>query len=492
MLTRTGNSNIRHSRAKVLGGCSSHNTLISFRPLALDCERWEAAGAAGWGFDTFSRLLDKLRMTVQPVGAAHRNQLTKDWVSSCVAALDIPVVPDFCGQIRKTGHIGPADAGSFSSTSGAGKTEASSVGEPGSGGTGFFSLAYDPETGIRSSASVAYVHPILRGDEPRSNLTVLTGAWVSRINVAANGEVTGINLRLASGQALTINSTVETILSAGAVDTPRLLLHSGIGPAADLRTLGIPVVADIPGVGENLLDHPETILIYEVKKPTPPEQTAMHGDAGVFLRCPEAAESAADSASDPNIMMHCYQVPFTIHTAPLGYDVPRPGQAFCMTPNVPRPRSRGRLYLTSADPAVKPALDFRYFTDAGGADEAVLVAGLKAARAIAATEPFRSWIAREIAPGPSVTTDAELSAYGRKVHHTVYHPAGTTKMGNLADPLAVVDPALRVRGLHKLRIADAGVFPEMTTVNPMLTVLAVGERAAEMVAEEGGWRRERL
>lgn len=160
-----------------------------------------------------------------------------------------------------------------------------------------------------------------------------------------------------------------------------------------------------------------------------------------------------------------------------------------MTPNIPRPRSRGRVYLTSPDPAVKPALDFRYFTDPEGYDAATLVAGLRAARRVAQEEPFRSWLKREVAPGPDVESDEALSEYGRRVAHTVYHPAGTTRMGDVRrDAGAVVDPELRVRGLRGARIADAGVFPEMTTINPMLTVLGVGERAAELVAEAWGWR----
>lgn len=171
----------------------------------------------------------------------------------------------------------------------------------------------------------------------------------------------------------------------------------------------------------------------------------------------------------------------------LGYETPV--NAFCMTPNIPRPRSRGRIYLTSADPSVKPALDFRYFTDPEGYDAATFVAGIKAARRVAEQEPFKSWLKREVAPGLEVQTDEEISKYARSVAHTVYHPAGTTKMGDLEkDPLAVVDPKLKVRGLKGLRIADAGVFPEMTTINPMVTVLGIGERAAELIAEAWGWR----
>ncbi|PGH31334.1 hypothetical protein GX50_05873 [[Emmonsia] crescens] len=456
-----GNSYIRHSRAKVLGGCSSHNTLISFRTFEYDCKLWESMGCKGWDFETFTRLADNLRNTIQPVHLRHRNQLCKDWVESCSTALKIPVVEDFNKEIREKGKL----------------TEC----------VGFFSISYNPEDGRRSSASVAYIHPIISGDEKRPNLTILTNAWVSRVNVK-DDTVTGVSLTLKSGEKLTVNAKRETILCAGSVDTPRLLLLSGIGPQKQLSSLSIPVVKDIPGVGENLLDHPETIIIWELNRPVPPNQTTMDSDAGIFLRreAPNAAGFDGDAA---DVMMHCYQIPFCVNTARLGYDVPI--NAFCMTPNIPRPRSRGRLYLTSSDPAVKPALDFRYFTDPEGYDAATIVAGFKAARKVAQQSPFKDWIKREVAPGPNLTTDEELSEYGRRVAHTVYHPAGTTKMGDvLNDPYAVVDPQLKIRGLKKVRIADAGVFPTMPTANPMVTVLTIAERAAELIAEEAGWRRE--
>ncbi|KAJ4382230.1 hypothetical protein N0V86_002563 [Didymella sp. IMI 355093] len=439
-----GNSHIRHSRAKVLGGCSSHNTLISFRPFEYDCKRWEAQGCAGWSFKTFMRVLDNLRNTVQPVHKRHRNQLCLDWIDSCSKAMDIPIIEDFNHEIKTTGALKPS--------------------------VGFFNVSYNPDTGHRSSASVAYIHPILNGSEKRENLTVLTNAWVSKVNV--------------QGNKVTVPS--ETILCAGAVDTPRLMLLSGLGPKQQLQELGIPVVKNIPGVGENLLDHPESIILWELNKPVPQNMTTMDSDAGIFLRR-EVANAAGSDGEIADVMMHCYQIPFCLNTTRLGYDSPI--DAFCMTPNIPRPRSRGRIYLTSSDPNVKPALDFRYFTDPEGYDAATIVAGLKAAREIAKQAPFKDWIKREVAPGPKLQTDEELSEYGRRVAHTVYHPAGTTKMGDVKkDEYAVVDPELKIRGLQAVRIADAGVFPEMPTINPMLTVLAIGERAAELIAAEHGWK----
>ncbi|PNY25584.1 Choline oxidase [Tolypocladium capitatum] len=456
-----GNSHIRHSRAKVLGGCSSHNTLISFRPFRHDMDRWVAQGCEGWGFDTVVRLVDGLRNTVQPVHARHRNQLCKDWVESCSTALGIPVIQDFNEEIRSKGQL----------------TE----------GAGFFSVSYNPDDGRRSSASVAYIHPILSGVERRPNLTVLTQAHVSKILVD-NDVASGIDLALASGQKLTLRARKETILCAGAIDTPRLMLHSGLGPRRQLEDLDIRVVKDIPGVGENLMDHPETIIMWELNKPVPQDQTTMDSDAGVFLRR-ERTNAAGDDGDAADIMMHCYQIPFCLNTQRLGYPVVRDGYAFCMTPNIPRPRSRGRVYLTSADPAVKPVLDFRYFTDPEGYDAATLVSGIKAARKIAQQSPFKEWLKEEVAPGPRVQSDEDIGEYARRVAHTVYHPAGTTKMGDVGrDEYAVVDPELKVRGVGRLRIADAGVFPEMPSINPMITVLAIGERAAELVAMEDGWK----
>jgi choline dehydrogenase len=305
----------------------------------------------------------------------------------------------------------------------------------------------------------------------RDNLTLMTDTRALRVLVDG-GRAMGVAVAGPDGQSRTIGASGEVILSAGAIDTPRLMLLSGIGPAGALEDLDIDVVHDLPGVGENLLDHPESIIIWELVRPLGPE-TTMYADCALFVN-----RLGEDERAD--LMYHTYQVPFTFNTERLGYPVP--DDAICMTPNIPRPRSKGRLWLLSRNPDVKPALDFGYFTDEGGYDAATVVDGLKLAREVAATEPFRSWIKREIAPGPKITSDDELSRYGRAVHHTVYHPAGTCRMGAPDDEAAVVDPELRVRGLDGLRVADASVFPFMPTANPMVTVLMIGEKASELVA----------
>lgn len=415
-----GNSHIRHSRARVLGGCSSHNTLISFVPFPQDLDAW----GHGWDWATVGPYYDKLQNNIIPVAEKDRNPIALDFIAAAKAALGVPEVEDFNAK-------------------------------PFSDGTGFFSVAYHPENGYRSSASTAYLHPVL----DRPNLTMLLETWVSRVEFA-DGRATGVHTDRGF-----VAARKEVLLCAGAIDTPRLLMLSGVGNAAELSALGIDVVHDLPGVGENLLDHPESVIIWETDGPIP-LNSVMDSDAGLFVR--------RDSSDPrPDLMFHFYQIPFSANTERLGYPVVEHG--VCMTPNIPRPHSVGRMWLTSADPTVKPALDFGYFTNPDGYDEQTLVDGFRIAREVAQQEPLKSWLKREVAPGPDVTSDEALSEYGRRAAHTVYHPAGTCAIGS------VVDGELKVHGLDGLRVVDASVFPTMPTVNPMVTVLMIGERAADLI-----------
>ncbi len=431
-----GNSHIRHSRARVLGGCSSHNTLIAFKPLPSDWDEWEQAGAKGWGAVQMEAYYARLKNNIVPVDEKDRNAIARDFVDAAQNALEVPRIEGFNKK-------------------------------PFNDGVGFFDLAYHPEDNKRSSASVAYLHPVM---DERSNLTLWLETWAYKLEL--NGtRAEGVHVRTKDGEEVLIRARNEVVLCAGAVDSPRLLLHSGVGPREDLEALGIPVVHHLPGVGENLLDHPESVIVWETNGPIP-ENSAMDSDAGLFVR-------RDPQHAGPDLMFHFYQIPFTDNPERLGYQ--RPEFGVSMTPNIPKPKSRGRLYLTSADPEVKPALDFRYFTDEDDYDGRTLVDGIRIAREIARTEPLAHWLKREVAPGPHVTGDEELSEYARKVAHTVYHPAGTCKMGAADDETAVVDPELRIRGLQGIRIADASVFPTMTAVNPMIGVLMVGERAVDLL-----------
>ena len=431
-----GNAHIVHSRAAVLGGCSSHNTQIFFKPMPGDWQDWVDRGAEGWEPEGMEKYYERLPTKHQIVAEKDRNPLLKDWIPAAAEAAGVRANPDW-------------NAAPFRD------------------GAGFLDVGYDPETGIRSSSSVAYLHPIM-GKRP--NLTVLTDTWVRRVNLE-NGRAVSVNTD--NG---TIRAEREIIVSGGSVDTPRLLLLSGIGPADDLRELGVEVQHDLPGVGENLLDHPESIIIWELNRPLPPEGV-MDADCALFV-------NRLGGDPRPDLMYHTYQLPFTFNTERLGYPVPE--HCICMTPNIPRSRSVGRMWLLSSNPEIKPALDFQYFTDADGYDEQTIVDGLKIAREVANTEPFKGWIKREVAPGPKITSDSDLSEYGRAVHHTVYHPSGTCRMGAANDELAVVDPQLRVRGIEGLSIADGSIFPTMPTVNPMVGTFMIGEKAADLVRQRTG------
>lgn len=446
-----GNSALRQSRAKVLGGCSSHNGGVSLHTWEDDCKRFQQLGCTRWDFESIRRAIRNTPFRWNIVDSSRQNALVTDWIKACSTAFNVPILPNINQHIANNRNI--------------------------VGGTGYMPIAYDKPDGTRVSTSTSHIHPLLRNDHQLPNLTILTNTWVSRINLT-DRKVIGLTLDQ-NGREAQIKHRVETILCAGAIDTPRLMLLSGIGPKDQLDRLSIPVQQDVPGVGENLSDHVEANLIWELKRPAPP-QTATYSDSFFFYKGMEGfADVGEGEVAD--IMFHLYTTPQLPNFDHIGYTPPR--YPLVIMPNVPRPRSRGRLYLSSADPKVQPVIDFSYFTDKEGYDEAVIIEGIKLARKLARTSPLKEWILREAAPGPHITSDEALSKFGRKNSTTLFHPCGTTKMGDISkDALAVVDSEYRVRELKGLRIVDAGVLPTITTTNPMLTIIAIAEIAAELIA----------
>ncbi|WFC99236.1 hypothetical protein MYAM1_001980 [Malassezia yamatoensis] len=466
-----GNSHIMHSRAKVLGGCSSHNTLISFFPFNEDLDIWrDHYGCPDWGSSTLQPYGSRLKMNITPIAPQQRNHVVWDWVEACNLATGAPIMEDMNSQIAYRGGFDKA--------------------------VGFFNISYDPYNGYRSSASTAYMHPIMEGGaSPRKNLHLYLETWVNNLefDVSDPKRVRGVYAESKDGHRKVIRARREVILAAGAFDTPRLLLLSGIGPKQDLERVGIPCRHHLTGVGANLNDHPETIIIWETAET--PEETVMASDAGLFLRAlPQNAEPLPHPG--PDLMFHIYQVPFVENTKRHGYEVPT--HAICMTPNAMRSRGRGKIWLESNDPRAKPLIDFRYFQDSDAYDERLFVEGIKVARKVAQQQPFAKHLLREIAPGPSCQTDEEISEYARKVAHTVYHPTGTCRMGTPhddkngnqdADSVVVDQKDLKVVGLEGLRVCDASVLPTIVSVNPMLTILMIAERGAELIRKDG-WQRE--
>lgn len=431
-----GNDFVRHARARVLGGCSSHNSCIAFWPLAEGLDEWESLGADGWGALGVLPYVERLAGPVQ--------------------LRDIPP-NDPCGValLESAAKIGIPTV-----TFNSGATVVS--------GAGWFQINAG-EDGTRMSSSHAYLHPIM-GSRP--NLEIRTNSWISEILFDPQNAATGVRYQRPdlSGYDV-VHARREVIVTAGAIDTPKLLMLSGIGPAKHLAEMGISVRVDSPGVGENLDDHVEGLVFWEASRPMPTTSTQWW-EIGVFA-------ATVPGLNQPDLMMHYGSVPFDMNTVRWGY--PTTDNGFCLTPNVTQGKSRGTVRLRSRDFRDRAKVDPRYFTDPDGHDERVMLAGIRLARRIAEQEPLRSWVARELAPGPEAVSDDELTDYVCKTHNTVYHPAGTARMGAIDDPMAVLDPQLRVKGVQCLRVVDASAMPKLPAVNPNITVMTMAEKCADLI-----------
>ena len=238
-------------------------------------------------------------------------------------------------------------------------------------------------------------------------------------------------------------------------------------------SLGIHVRVDSPGVGSNLDDHVEGLVFWEASKPMVTTSTQWW-EIGLFTTVDEGS-------AQPDLMMHYGSVPFDMNTLRRGY--PTTDNGFCLTPNVTQGRSRGTVRLRSADFRDRPRVDPRYFTDPEGYDERIMLTGVRLARTIAEQAPLAPWVGRELAPGPDATTDDELLDYIHQCHNTVYHPAATARMGSVTDPMAVLDPQLRVKGTSRLRVVDASAMPKLPAVNPNITVMTMAEKCADLILQ---------
>lgn len=442
-----GNSFMRHSRAKVLGGCSSHNSCIAFHPPAEDMDLWEKLGAEGWNAETVLPLIKRLE-TNDRDGEHHGHD-------GPVHLMSVPpedpvgvALLDACEQrgIPRTPF---------------------NEGETVVRGADFFQINSKAD-GTRSSSSVSYLHPVME----RENLDILTDRQVARVLIDENKRATGIEyLDNPFGRTSTIKANREVIVSAGAIDTPKLLMLSGIGPTEHLSEVGVDTIVDSPGVGSNLQDHPEAVISWESKVPMT-RQATQWWEIGIFYQVDEGTEV-------PDLMMHYGSVPFDMHTRRWGY--PTADESFALTPNITHAKSRGTVRLRSMDFRDKPKVDPRYFTDAEGYDMRIAVEGIKLAREIISQSAMSEYAGRELFPGEDVQSDEEIADYVSKTHNTVYHPAGSCRMGAVDDEMSPLDPQLRVKGIEGLRVADASVMPQLVAVNPNITCMLIGERASDLI-----------
>ncbi len=423
-----GRHAIGYPRAKMLGGCANHNDCAFIAPFASDLERWVELGATGWGPADMASHLANIEESIHIESSPPGNALSRAFVDTA----------------RKLG-LAERD---FRANPGA--------------GCGWFPL--NARGDLRQSSSIACLHPL---NGLPDNLRVLTGI-TARSLLIENGVARG-----AETDKGVISARREVILCAGSINTPQLLMLSGIGPGMHLQDMGIPVICDLPGVGENLLDHVAANVACELGKPCPPWDRTP---------CEAIAMRRIDPAAPaPELLYHFVLTLREKYRDRTFYDGSVDG--IKIAPNVTRPKSRGSLRLASPDPALAPNIDLNYLSDPEGHDRRILLEGLRFARRLAQEEPLGAWIAREIHPGPQVTSDEDLLEAALESCETVYHAAGTCAMGARDDPRAVVTPDLAVHGIDRLRIADASVFPDMVTVNICNTVMMVAEKAADLVVQ---------
>jgi choline dehydrogenase-like flavoprotein len=415
-----------YNRAKMLGGCANHNDCAFLVPPASDFDDWVTRGADGWDFASnaaaFARIEQRLHIESSPSG----NALSRAFIDAC-RAKGLPEL-----NLRER-----VDAGS-----------------------GWFPL--NVKGALRQSSSIAYLHPLA---SLPANLQLRCETLATRL-LFEQGRVVGVDTE--SGP---LRAAAEVILCGGSINTPQLLMLSGIGAGAELQELGIDLRHDLPGVGKNLLDHVAANLACELHKPAP---------AWRLTPCESTALIRIDaSAAAPDVLFH-----YVLMLRDKYSDIDLYGgieHGVKLSPNVARPRSRGSLQLHSRDYHDAPRIDLNYLSDAEGYDRRILTAGLRFARELLATPALAAFIKREVFPGPEVQRDDEWLDYIRATAETVYHPSGTCRMGRAEDPLSVVTPDLRVKGIAGLRVADASVFPSMVSVNICNTVMMIAERAAQMI-----------
>ncbi len=426
-----------YPRGRALGGSGAINAMAHVRGHRAVYDGWAVGGAAGWGF---ADLLPYFRRSERVEGRdpALRGTAGPIPVAPVPEPDRHPVACAFAEALRQAGYPVTDDL------SGANQE-----------GVAWADLAI--AGGERVSPADAYLRPVL----DRPNLAVKTGCLVTCLHVK-HGRCTGVSY-LRDGVPAQALVSGEVIVCAGAVGSPHLLMLSGIGRAPRLRALGIDPVAEVPAVGENLQDHPIVMATYAASSPLPASKYN-HGEVYAALRS-ERAGTVPD--------LHLF--PVLLPLAPARCQPPDAGYALIAA--VVAPDSRGSVRLASADPREAPLIDPGFLREPQDVDR--LEEGLILIREAAAGAAFSDLRAAELWPGPNVRGSGGLRGFIRRTVGSYYHPAGTCRMGT--GPAAVVDPQLRVQAVAGLRVADASVMPIIPNAHPNATVLAVAERAAELI-----------
>jgi choline dehydrogenase len=447
-------------RGKTLGGCSSNNAMIYVRGHRSDYDRWAELGNDGWGYDSMLEYFKRAE-TFEPSASAYHGD-------------DGPL------NVTEQTSPRPASEAFVRAAVEAGYDRNDDFNGAEQEGVGQYHVTQ--KDGERHSAADAYLKPVL----DRPNLTAETGAQATEVTIEA-GRATGVEYRQ-DGELHAVGANEEVVLSAGAVNSPHLLMLSGVGDPAHLSEHDIDVTVESPGVGRNLQDHLFVFTVYETADDASTlddagglldvlnwfvfkrgKLTSNVGEAGGFVRT--AAEQ-----SRPDLQFHFAPSYFMEH----GLANPADGRGLSIGATQLRPESRGRVTLASADPFDAPRIDPNYLAESE--DVATLVEGVKRSREIAAQGPLSEYVEAEVWPGEDAQSDAEIAEHVRERCHTVYHPVGTCKMGD--DEAAVVDDRLRVRGVEGLRVADASVMPTLVGGNTNAPTIAIAERAADLIRDD--------
>ncbi|MEX0954948.1 MAG: choline dehydrogenase [Rhizobiaceae bacterium] len=459
-------------RGKALGGSSTINGMIYVRGNRHDYDRWSQLGLPGWSYEDVLPAFRRSEGHIQREDEYHNGEgeLTVCRARGKNMLHDVFVKAGTEAGYRSNDDFNGADQ------------------------EGFGKFDFTIRDGKRWSTSFAFLRPVLS----RPNLTVETEALAKRI-VVENGRAVGLEYAQ-RGQDRTAHATREVVLASGTVNSPQLLMLSGIGPAQELAEHGIESVHNLPGVGKNLQDHVDCVMVWECPKPV-----TLYGDlradklvlsviqgmllgSGVVTTFPYESGAflkSRDGLDAPDIQLHF--MPALEKTANLHFPNPfRKKQAveanhgFTLRVGPVNPESRGEITLHSADPQDKPRIRANYLQS--DFDLHTMIAGIRMTREIISQKAFGPYRGNELAPGPAIDDDAELESWLRATAMTTFHPVGTCKMGN--DPMAVVDARLKIHGIEGLRVADASIMPIISSGNTNAPAIMIGERASDFILKE--------
>jgi choline dehydrogenase len=444
-------------RGKLLGGSSSLNAMISLRGIRADFDAWAAAGNDGWDYasvlpyfkrgENQERGASEYHGTGGPLNVADLrtvNPVSRAFVAAAVEA-GLPPNDDFNGARQE--------------------------------GAGFYQVTQ--KRGARHSAAAAYLVPAFG----RKNLTVWTNAHATSV-IFEGTRAAGVRV-VRDGAPAEARASREVLLAGGAINSPQLLMLSGVGPADHLRSLGIPVVADAAGVGRNLQDHLLVPIANACTRPVTLATAARFDNVVRYLvarRGPlssNVAEAGGFTATRPGLAAPDLQLHFgPVYYLDHGFTKPN-GHGFTVAPTLVAPASRGRVTLSSSDPYAAPCIDPNYFESE--ADLRVLVDGVELAREIIAARPLGRFRGAEVVPENDPRDRAAIAEFVRATAETIYHPVGTCRMG--CDDEAVVDARLRVRGVEGLRVVDASVMPTIVRGNTNAATMMIAERASDLIRD---------